>query len=147
MREGKGAQHPHYSTCCPLITCNPYRTLQYLHYPQHAGVDVCVRVQDRAIARLSTEKEFKELKAQHDERVKTYEERAREINEKCVIGDNRIKELQERVRPGSHGGMRVQMPRFRPAASVGVVCLTPIPEMAVGQTFCPSISTPRTEVP
>lgn len=58
----------------------------------------CVHVQDRAIARLATEREVKELEAQHEEKMQIYQAKATEINEKCVLGDQRIKELQDRVR-------------------------------------------------
>lgn len=53
---------------------------------------------------------MKELEQQHEEKMKIYRTRAREINEKCVIGDQRIKELQDRVRAGWDGRKRRAVP-------------------------------------
>lgn len=66
----------------------------------HLHTSSCPRTlaQERAIARLVTEREVKEMQQQHQEKEEIYREKAREINEKCVMGDNRIKELQEKVR-------------------------------------------------
>lgn len=62
------------------------------------------------------------MEQQHAEKIRTYREKAREINEKCVIGDNRIKELQGRV---SDGGLRTRDSRFDRPEQV-VVCVTTV---------------------
>lgn len=95
MREGKGIQQPTHPTP-PHILPTGSTT-----YPHHMIIAVHVCMQDRAIARLATEREMNKMQEEHEEKIKIYKEKAREIHEKCVIGDNRIKELRLEVRAGS----------------------------------------------
>eukprot|EP00752_Nemacystus_decipiens_P013790 g12243.t1 len=63
---------------------------------RHAAAnDTQTLLEDREIARLATEMEVKELKAQHEEKLRIYRDKARKIHEQCSVGDNRIKELQD----------------------------------------------------
>lgn len=96
----KYVHHPILPRMLPTAQLQPPPTYPH-HVCEQPCMLMCACVQDRAIARLATEREVKELQQQHEEKLKMYRQKEREINEACDIVDNRIKELQERVRAGS----------------------------------------------
>eukprot|EP00903_Cladosiphon_okamuranus_P016052 g14820.t1 len=78
----------------------------------HAANETQTLLENRAIARLATEVEAKEIVQQHEEKLKMYRIMEIESKEACVIGDNRIKLLQER-QERTNEDMRKQRDKMR----------------------------------
>ncbi len=55
-------------------------------------------MQDRAVARLETERMVKRMIQEHEEKMQVYKTKSREIDEKLTMKDKQVKELTIRVR-------------------------------------------------
>lgn len=58
----------------------------------------CHAMQDRAVARLETERKVKRMIQEHEQKMQEYEEKSREIDARLTLKDKEVKELTIRVR-------------------------------------------------